>query len=297
MHMLVNMRSTSTQLTRPLLDSAWDQLEHDRTVLGWNTEEFEYNKCVLKTRLIGQERKRVEDAIGDSQLQEEREKLAAREQQLRSSRLARRSPAYERMFDEYNRLAERFRKLLRGIPLEDADREYLRSEEAASAYDRTINKLILQVPKAQEELMQKLMHWQNYGLAIDEQDWLVAFYGLGPISRPDYTSDPEKFNDYDYLSLCKRTPLTRPKPGPQDMSALVTTWSEGLILNNNEIKHLLHMHGYYDDLQVPIPPQPRNKKTPNLKCRRELASLKDGPLSRWPVNEHPVMTLRSGTYY
>ncbi|EPE05934.1 hypothetical protein F503_08465 [Ophiostoma piceae UAMH 11346] len=279
---------------------ALDQLQYNRQALEWTDEQYQYYEYLAETKLAADERSQWEDAIGNRQFDLERKLLFDEDRKLKASTLPRNSVAYDRLFDAYERKAARLKKLRSGQPKDSVEEVYARSNELAKERDEAADRLLERGPQTTDELMIKLMHWQKYGHPIEEHELLTRLYGFQPIPRPDYAADSRKYNGYDYLSLCKRTPTSRPWPTEAEFVSLANTWEKGLTLNRREIEELRSMYGFRPTAQDPTPPPPRSphrsashrrRKSPESgqACRRslriretrEVHSLKCSPPFDW----------------
>ncbi|EPE05931.1 hypothetical protein F503_08462 [Ophiostoma piceae UAMH 11346] len=224
-------------------DKPQERLEYDRQTLGWNLEEYYYNKCLLDARLTADERSRLEDAIGNQKYQAEVDKIEKLKEQCDSSTLPRDSVAFERIFEAFRRQSIRLTRLQSGESFDVVDKDFhaavLKAEEEEARADR----LRERGPKTRDELEEKLLLWERFGLVIAEHDSLVALYKFKPIHRP-LSGDDNSSSGYQYLNLCRWTPATRPQPTLAEMEALVKAWREGLILNEKEIRRLVEMYGF-----------------------------------------------------
>ncbi|EPE02912.1 hypothetical protein F503_01653 [Ophiostoma piceae UAMH 11346] len=254
----------------PSEDRPWERLEYDRRTQMWNDEEYAYYRCLLTTELVAKARSDLEDQIGDRQHEQVRQDLDADRQALEASPLDRNSVAYERILDAFNRKSDRLKKLERGVHKKRAQDAYEHSEQTAKKRNAAADELLQRGPKTEAEMMEKLMHWQRYGLTLDEHDHLTRLYRFKPPQRPTYSASPHKYNGYDYLSLCKWTPRARPRPLRAEMDSLAAAWGAGLILNEREIRALCSLYGYSSRSTVQDTEPPTSPKSP----RKQLTRLK-----------------------
>ena len=285
----------------------WERLEYDRKTLGWNLEEYHYNKCLLDAHLHADERSRFEDAIGNHKHQAEVDKVGELKGQCDTSTLPRRSVAFERIFDAFRRLSIRLTRLQKGEAFDVVDGDFHAAARRADGEATRADRLRERGPRTRDELGEKLLLWERFGLVLAEHDALVALYNFKPIHRPTPHDDDDDDDDstssgFGYLYLCRWTPATRPQPTAAEMEALVNTWREGLILNDKEIRCLVEMYGFASSPTRPRrggPSRPRAapKPTPDAHanaqkrplssprtqaakkprpCQRELQGLKSG---------------------
>ena len=254
----------------PAHDQHSQRLEHDRRTQMWTDEEYAYYRCLDNTERVAQARSDRENQIGDRQYEQVRQELDADRQKLEASQLDRNSVAYERMLDAFNRKADRLKKLERGVSRKRAQDAYERSEQMAAARNAAADELLQRGPQSETELAEKLMHWQKYGLTLDEHDCLARLYGFAPPRRPAYSACPHEYGGYDYLSLCKWTSKARRRPRRAEMESLAAAWATGLILNEREIRELYSLYGY-------VPRSAKQDTTtppPEKSSRGQLAQLK-----------------------